>query len=87
MTPKEKPHELKGKPFCMRLAYPSVCDGQSGNGGSGLHPDYADLRGDPGGKEHCVWRAFKEAPLSITTRLCEGGAGAAPSLRTKRDRG
>ena len=36
MTPKEKPHELKGKPFCMRLAYPSVKDGQNGNGGSGI---------------------------------------------------
>ena len=23
MTPKEKPHELKGKPFCMTLAYQS----------------------------------------------------------------
>ena len=37
MTPKGKPHELKGKPFCMTLAYPSVGDGQSGNGGSGSH--------------------------------------------------
>ena len=23
-TPKEKPHKLKGKPFCMTLAYQSV---------------------------------------------------------------
>ena len=22
-------------------------------------PDYADLQGDPGGYEHCVWRALK----------------------------
>ena len=37
MTPKDKPHESKGKPFCMRLAYPSVWDGQRGNCRSGLH--------------------------------------------------
>ena len=37
MTQKEKPHELKGKPFCMTLAYPSAYDGQTGNGGSGSH--------------------------------------------------
>ena len=24
MTPKGKPHELKGKHFCIRLTYPSV---------------------------------------------------------------
>ena len=24
MTPNEKPHKLKGKPFCVTLAYPSV---------------------------------------------------------------
>ena len=38
MTPKDKPHESKGKPFCMRLAYPSVWDGQRGNGQSGMDP-------------------------------------------------
>ena len=45
-----------------------------------------DLQGDPGGYEHCVWRAFKEAPLPISTWLHEGG-GTAPNLRTRRERG
>ena len=38
MTPKGKLHELKGKPFCTTLSYPSVGDGQTGNGGSGIDP-------------------------------------------------
>ena len=45
----------------------------------------ACIQGDPGGKQRCFRRDSEERPTPIPSCLHEGG-GAAPSLRTRRDR-
>ena len=48
--------------------------------------DYFPSQGDPGGYQHCVQRASKEAPKLTPYGLCEGKGGPAPILKTRKDR-
>ena len=36
-------------------------------------PDYADLQGDPGGYEHCVWRALRKPHYPYPLIYMRGG--------------